>query len=135
MQETDRTSPPPLVLIANDQEWSARSLESILGPQGYAVVRAHTGQQALELAGRTRPDVVILDPGMPDIHGVEVCRILLDDSRFENTLPIVITTAGPATRSERLEAFRAGAWEFVSQPLDSEALLLKLETFVRAKRE
>src|SRR4051812_17285291 len=48
MADRDKASRPPLVLIANDQEWSARSLESILGPNGYAVVRAYTGQQALE---------------------------------------------------------------------------------------
>ena len=43
---------PPIVLVANDQEWSARSLESVLGPHGFATVRAFTGRQALELYGR-----------------------------------------------------------------------------------
>jgi diguanylate cyclase (GGDEF)-like protein len=133
--DTDRTTPPPLVLIANDQEWSARSLESILGPQGYAVVRAHTGRQALELARRTHPDVVIIDIGMPDIGGVELCRMVRDDPRVALSTPIVLTTSGPATRAERLEAYRAGAWEFSSEPLDSDALLLKLENFVKSKRE
>ena len=47
MSELPIPSRPPLVLIANDQEWSARSLESILGPAGYAVLRAYTGRQAL----------------------------------------------------------------------------------------
>jgi two-component system cell cycle response regulator len=135
MQEPDRSSPAPLVLVANDQEWSARSLESILGPQGYAVVRAHTGRQALELARRTRPDAIIVDSGMPDIPGMEVCRILREDARFSDGTPIIVTTAGPASRTERMEAYRAGAWEFVSQPLDSEAFLLQLENFIRSKRE
>src|SRR5215213_2332018 len=56
----EKVSPPPLVLIANDQELSSRSLESILGPAGYAVVRAYPGQQALERARTTQPDLVIL---------------------------------------------------------------------------
>ena len=134
MLDSEKTAPPPLILIANDQEWSARSLESILGPHGYAVVRAHTGRQALDLAQRTRPDAIVIDSGMPDIGGVEVCRILRRDARFSPSTPIIITTAGPAARSERLEAYRAGAWEYSTDPIDAEALLLKLETFIASKR-
>ena len=135
MNDRDKSSRPPLVLIANDQEWSARSLESILAPNGFAVLRAYTGQQALDRARTAQPDVIILDAQMPDMHGVEVCRSLRDDSRFSGTIPIVITTSGPSGRAQRLEAYRAGAWEFLGQPLDGEALLLKLQTFIRAKFE
>ena len=129
------TSASPLVLIANDQEWSARSLESILGPNGYSVVRAYTGQQALERARATQPDLIILDAQMPDMHGFDVCRALRSDPRFSSTTPIVITTSGPSGRTQRLEAYRAGAWEFLGQPLDGEALLLKLGTFLQSKQQ
>jgi DNA-binding response OmpR family regulator len=135
MLETEKTTAPPLVLIANDQEWSARSLESILGPQGYAVVRAHTGRQAIDLAWRTHPDAIVIDSGMPDISGVEVCRLLRRDARFTVSTPIIVTTAGPAARADRLEAYRAGAWEYCTDPIDADALLLKLETFIASKRE
>ena len=128
-------APPPLVLVANDQEWLSRSIDSILGPNGFAVVQAHTGRQALELARRTRPDAVIIDADLTDVSGIEVCRMLRADARFAPSIPIVVTTAGTASRAERLEAYRAGAWEYCSQPLDSEALLLKLGNFIRAKRE
>ena len=53
MPELDST--PPLVLIASDQEWSGRSLETIIGPRGYAVVRAHTGQQVLQTIAERWP--------------------------------------------------------------------------------
>ena len=135
MANRDKAPNAPLVLIANDQEWSARSLESILGPSGYAVVRAYTGQQALERARTSQPDLIILDAQMPDMHGFEVCRALRSDPRFSATTPIVITTSGPSGRTQRLEAYRAGAWEFLGQPLDGEALLLKLNTFLESKRE
>jgi diguanylate cyclase (GGDEF)-like protein len=72
---------------------------------------------------------------MPDMHGFEVCRSLRSDPRFSATTPIVITTSGPSGRTQRLEAYRAGAWEFLGQPLDGEALLLKLNTFLQSKRE
>lgn len=135
MDTRDKALAPPLVLIANDQEWSARSLESVLGPNGYSVLRAYTGQQALERARTSKPDIIILDAQMPDIHGFEVCRALRSDPRFSATTPIVITTSGPSGRTQRLEAYRCGAWEFLGQPLDGEALLLKLGTFLQSKRE
>lgn len=126
---------PPLVLVANDQEWSARSLESILAPNGFTVLRAYTGQQALQRARTASPDLIILDAQMPDIHGTEVCRQLREDPRMSSAIPIIITTAGPSGRAQRLEAYRAGAWEFLGQPLDGEALLLKLQTFLKPKQE
>src|SRR6476619_3085432 len=135
MANRDKAASPPLVLIANDQEWSARSLESILGPSGYSVVPAYTGQQAWERARTAQPDLIILDAQMRDIHGFEVCRMLRSDPRFSATTPIVITTSGPSGRTQRLEAYRAGAWEFLGQPLDGEALLLKLDTFLRCKQQ
>ncbi len=135
MPERKKPDHSPLVLIANDQEWSARSLESILIPQGYEVMRAYTGTQALERARTAHPDLIILDAQMPDLHGVEVCRQLRADPRFSPTVPIVITTAGPSGRAQRLEAYQAGAWEFLGQPLDGESLLLKIDAFLRAKLE
>jgi diguanylate cyclase (GGDEF)-like protein len=135
MANRDKAPPAPLVLIANDQEWSARSIESILGPNGYAVVRAYTGAQAIERARSSQPDILILDAQMPDMHGFEVCRALRADPRFSVTTPIVITTSGPSGRTQRLEAYRAGAWEFLGQPLDGEALLLKLATFLQSKQQ
>jgi PleD family two-component response regulator len=135
MANRDKVTASPLVLIANDQEWSARSIESILGPSGYSVVRAYTGQQALERARTSQPDIIILDAQMPDMHGFEVCRALRNDPRFSATTPIVITTSGPSGRTQRLEAYRCGAWEFLGQPLDGEALLLKLGTFLQSKQQ
>jgi len=125
----------PLVLIANDQEWSARSLESILSPNGFRVVRVFTGHQALDRAREHQPDIIVLDAQMPDMHGFDVCRTLRDDELVGPATPVIITTAGPSGRSQRIQAFEAGAWEFFGQPLDGDALLLKLRTFLRAKLE
>ena len=123
---------PALVLIANDQEWSARSIESVLAPQGFAILRAFTGQQAIDRALSARPDVILLDAQLPDIHGFDVCRRLREEPAIGHAVPIIITTAGPSGRQQRLEASRAGAWDFLGQPLDAEVMLARVEAFVRA---
>lgn len=131
----DAPSSPPLVILANDQEWSARSLESVLGPRGFATVRAFTGKQALELVRTTRCDAIVLDVGLPDLSGLDVCRMLRDEPSFQAGIPVILLTSSTPTRAQKLEAYKSGAWELLSEPYDIDALVLKLDLFVRAKRE
>ena len=74
---------------------------------------------------------------MPDLSGPEVCRQLRADGRIGMATPILLSTAGPAGRQQRIEAYQAGAWEFYGQPLDPEILLLKIRIYldVRATAE
>lgn len=130
----DSGIPRATVLIANDQEWSARSLESIFAAEGYAVLTAFTGTQAIQKATAFSPDIIILDRQMPDLDGAEVCRRLRADPQFGCTTPILITTAGQAGRTQRLEAYDAGAWDFIGQPIDGEIILHKVRTFLGAKQ-
>jgi two-component system chemotaxis response regulator CheY len=121
------------ILIANDQEWTARSLESILAVEGLEVVRAYTGQQAHDKALATRPDLIVLDVQLPDISGPEVCRMLRTNPSVGWSTPIVLTTAGSNGRARQLEVLEAGATDFAAQPFDGELLLLKIRTLLRAK--
>lgn len=124
---------PPLALIASGHEWSARSFESVLSPSGFAVLRAYTGQQTLQRARAAQPDAIFVDSTLSDMQGTDVCRMLRGDAHITAQTPIFITTAGPTSRQERLDALRAGACELIGLPLDAEALLLKLNTLVAAK--
>lgn len=110
-------------------------MDSILAASGYRVAYAHTASSALETARDTDPDLVILDQQLPDFSGLEVCRRLRADPQFGTSLPVIITTAGPSGRPQRLNAYAAGAWEFYGQPLDAEALLGKLAVYVAAYLE
>jgi PleD family two-component response regulator len=124
---------PRLALIANDQEWSMRSLESILAPSGYAFLRAYTGKQAIELACETTPDLIVVDVDLPDLTGIEVCRTLSDDPRISSNTPLIISTARHLQRGQRLEAVKAGVWDFLCWPIDAEEVLARLDIYVRAK--
>lgn len=126
---------PPLVLVANDQEFAVRSLESVLTPRGYGVARAFTGQRALELIRAAQPDAIILDMQLPDVEGLEVCRRLRTPPEISRLVPIILTTSGEVTRAQRVEAYAAGAWDVLTEPLDLEVFLAKLDAFIRAKRE
>lgn len=126
---------PPLTLIANSQEWHSRSLESILGPHGYAVLRAYTGRQAIERAQNSRPDLILIDTDLPDRDGFDVCREIRADGAVGPATPIIITSPGHASRQKRLEALKAGAWDFIGSALDGEELPLRLDAYCRAKQE
>lgn len=135
MASVERLTHPAVVVIANDQEWASRSLESLLGPRGYAVLRVPSGRQALDLARTMNPDALILDVRTQDLGAIDVCRLLRADPHGRHTIPVIVTANDGSARSERLEALDAGAWEYCTQPIDGEVLLLKLATFVKAKRE
>jgi diguanylate cyclase (GGDEF)-like protein len=135
LHDSAKAARPLLVLIANDQEWSARSLETILGPHGYVVLRTYNARQTLDLSRRVRPDAVIVDARLPDGDGLEVCAALRGTDHLGPATPIIVTTSDPGHRGQLLAAYEAGAWDYVVLPLDGEILLHKLDTFARAKRE
>lgn len=130
----DVVNQPPVLVIATEGEWASRSLESVLVNHGYVVVRAMDGNDALACARRTQPDALILDEHLSGVGGIEVCGQLRDDPGFDPATPIVITGSAPASRALKTAAFAAGAWEFCTQPIDTDTLLLELTTFIRAKR-
>lgn len=121
------------VLITSNREWSSRSLESILGPHGYTVLKSFNAEQTLERLAVNPPDAVILDAEVPDGDGIEICRTIVA-SPGAKAVPILITVAGPVTRQYSLEALRAGAWGVLGGlPLDAEELLLRLQVYTQAK--
>ncbi len=125
----------PLILIVDHHEWSSRSLETVLTPSGYIVMRAFSAQSALQRILDQSPDLVFINSTLPNSDGVDLCQTLRSKPQFGASLPILFTSPERPTRRERRRALGAGAWEIVSHPLDVTELLLKLEMYVRAKLE
>lgn len=125
----------PLAIVVDDQEWTARSLESILSPAGYAVLKAYTGKQAMELIQRVKPDVLFVDIDLPDVDGRDLCRSLVSQEAVSASTPILALCTTRPPREQRLDILRSGAWDIVSLPLDPEELVLRLQSLVRAKQE
>jgi two-component system, OmpR family, alkaline phosphatase synthesis response regulator PhoP len=122
-----------LVLIASKHEWASRSLESVLAPRGYAVLKTYTSQDTLERAQRAAPDAIIIDDQLPDTDAHALCRELRARALVSASTPILIMVARVPTRRDRCTALRAGAWDCLGQPPDAEELLAILEAFVPAK--
>src|SRR2546430_3722025 len=122
---------PPLILIATDPE---HSLAGVLDGGRYAVVQVNTGTLALECVRDVRPDLIIFDAELPDMSGIDACRLLHSDLRIGHTVPTLILAPDKPTPEQRVAALRAGVWDFLPYPPDPEELLLSLETYLRAQR-
>lgn len=124
---------PAVVLVASKQEWTSRSLESILAPSGYVVLASYTAQGTLVRAKRDQPDAIIVDAHLPDSSGHDLCTRLRSEGLITPSTPLLVTLPKPATRRDRLAALRAGAWECLSEPFDAEETRAILDALVPAK--
>ena len=122
---------PVTILAVDDQPANLRLLDAVLSPRGYRVIRASSGEQALELLPSSGVDLVLLDIVMPGIDGYEVCRRIRSapDTAF---LPVVMVTA--SGNQEKIRAIEAGADDFVSKPFDQSELLARVASLARIKR-
>lgn len=127
-------APIPLVLLVDDQDSSALEVENVLKPRGHVVLRAATGQQAINLVGKVSPDAVLVSIRLPDCDGVELIRHLKESSTIHPTTPVISIAREAVGRADRLDALSAGAWHVISRPIDSNELILQLDTFIGAKQ-
>lgn len=125
----------PVVLIVCEHEWFSRSVGTIFAPRGYAVVRAYTGRQALERSAGSNPDAVFIHRSLSDMDGPTLCRQLLDQDLVTRSTPIVLLATSPVGREERIAGLQAGAWDYLTLPLDAEELMLRVDRYVRGKVE
>lgn len=128
-------SRPPVVLIVDDQEWSTRSLESVLAPNGYAVMRAYTAQAGLERVVAHPPDLVFVSSSLPNSEGIGLVRALRGEAGLTASTPILMTSPDHPNRDLRIAALHAGAWDLISYPVDAQELILRLDAYVAAKFE
>lgn len=125
----------PTILIVDEQEWSSRSLESVLSGDEYRVILVHTAHDALAATKAQLPDLLFINDLLPNDDGVKLCRSLRADPEFGKVRPILIIASERPTRDRRLTALRAGAWEVISHPIDAEELLLRIRAYLEASFE
>ncbi len=117
------------VLLADDDPDIAEIVSFSLRRQGYAVLTAHNGVDALELAARDHPDVVILDVMMPKMDGFEVCRRL----RLTSKVPVIMLTAKDEEH-DKVFGLDVGADDYIAKPFSHKELLARIRAVVRRSR-
>jgi len=124
------TEPTPLVLVVDDLPANVRLLEAILEPEGFSVIPASSGPEALEKVVAELPDLVLLDVQMAGMNGYEVCRRIRENDATA-LIPVVMVTSHD--NEARIDGIRAGADDFVTKPFDQQELLLRVRSLVRIK--
>lgn len=114
------------VLVVDDEPQIVRALRINLSARGYKVITAHDGTAALKAVAETKPDVVVLDLGLPDLDGTEVIAGL----RGWTTVPIIVLSAR-GDSSDKVQALDAGADDYVTKPFGMDELLARLRAAVR----
>lgn len=115
------------VLVVDDERPLLRTMDANLRARGYDVQLASNGSQALALAARWHPDVVVLDLGLPDMDGIEVIRGL----RGWTSVPIIVLSARTA-EYQKVAALDAGANDYVSKPFGMDEFMARLRVALRS---
>ena len=121
----------PIILVVDDEPQNTELLEAYLVPQGYEIVKAANGEEALEKLFSNQIDVMLLDVMMPGIDGFEVIRRVRQDDTHR-LLPIILVTALRETE-DRVKGIEAGCDDFLSKPVDKMELLARVRSLVKVK--
>src|SRR5262245_10944961 len=118
------------ILVVDDDHKTVDLLRLYLEKDGYQVLVAHDGRQALELARHRRPDLIVLDLMLPTVEGLDVCRIL----RAESHTPIIMLTAR-TTEDDKLLGLDLGADDYITKPFSPREVVARVRVVLRRAGE
>jgi two-component system KDP operon response regulator KdpE len=119
-------STQPLVLVADDEPRITKLVAIALAEEGFRVVTANSGEQALEKAEEIRPDIILLDIVMPDLDGIEVMRQL----RERRPVPVILLTAKGST-ADKAKGLDLGADDYIAKPFHPDELAARVRAVIR----
>lgn len=120
---------PKKILIADDEPDILEIISYNLQLHGYEIIMAKDGDQALQKAKETNPDLIILDIMMPKKNGIEVCKILRSQPAFEKTLIVFLTALNDEL--SHVKGLELGADDFISKPISPKVMVSKVNAFFR----
>jgi two-component system nitrogen regulation response regulator NtrX len=120
------------ILVIDDERSIRESLQGVLEDEGYSVATAESGEAGIELARKSRFDVVLLDIWLPGIDGLEALELLRDSGQDDS--PEVIIISGHGTIETAVRATKLGAYDFLEKPLSLEKTLILIKNAAEARR-
>ncbi|MDD2679482.1 MAG: response regulator [Candidatus Omnitrophica bacterium] len=121
------------ILVVDDNEKNVELLEALLQAAEFDVLKAYNGKQAIEMVGKARPDLLLLDIMMPELDGFQVCEMLRKDPQNAG-LPVMMVTAKDK-ESDIVQSLERGADEYIVKPIDKKELLAKIgDLLVKASK-
>lgn len=120
------------LLVVDDEEDILELLKYNLEREGYSVITAQSGEEAVELAGLSSPDLILLDLMLPGINGLEVCRILSRGDRT-SAIPIIMLTAR-AEEADIVAGLELGADDYISKPFSPRVVTARVRSVLRRGR-
>ena len=121
----------PVILVVNDQPQNIELFEAYLAPQGYEIIKAINGEEAIRKLAGNQIDLILLDVMMPCMDGFEVTRKVRQDDK-NRLLPIILVTALRETE-DRVKGIEAGCDDFLSKPMDKTELLARVQSLLKVK--
>ena len=121
----------PRILCVDDMEFILYVLKAVLVPCGYNVILSESGEAALDIISQQKIDLVLLDVNMPGMSGLDVCRRIKDDERYQN-IPVMLVT-GLTSKEEHVKGIEAGAEDIINKPFDKTELLTRINMLLRMK--
>ncbi|MEM1182569.1 MAG: fused response regulator/phosphatase [Acidobacteriota bacterium] len=123
---------PPSILIVEDQLFNRRILEHILSPEGYSLELAATGEEALQLALESPPDLILLDVVMGDLSGFDVCRELRKHPETEDTQIMFLTAL--VSEGDKIKGLDLGASDYITKPFSAGEVRARVRTQLRLQQ-
>ena len=121
------------ILIVEDESDIVKMLEYNLKKEGFRTFSASDGRQALEMAVRHRPDLIILDLMLPEMDGLEVCKSLKKESKTAN-IPIIMLTA-KTQETDKIVGLELGADDYMTKPFSPRELIARIKAVLRRSTE
>lgn len=121
------------VVLIDDDHVTQQLVQFLLTNAGYRVHKAGTGNSGLALVREHRPDLVLLDVGLPDVSGIEVCKLIKADPSLRNTL-VMHLSATHTTEADMARGIDGGADAYLTLPFQKEQLLARVDSLVRIAR-
>lgn len=129
----DKEEKQPTILVADDEPVNRALIQRRLQREGYRVLTAQNGSEAVEKTQATLPDLVILDVMMPEMDGMEACRLIKENPETRD-IPVIFLSARDETEM-KVSGLILGANDYISKPFKAEELLARVSVAIRLKRE